>query len=342
MWYDIPEYDNHDEIVVVKNDDNRVIGYIGIHTSGSLPSFGATRIYNYSSHKDAYRDALRLSRLMTYKSFINDFEYGGAKGVIVAEPGEDTKKLLEQYTKQVHELGGKFVTGADVGVSQEDVHYMKGISEHIVGVLNDPVIATTEGIYNSLMTAIEHAYGDQDLSNKSFLIEGAGKIGRGVIEKIYDKAGKIYFTDVNTTVINSIRKDFPNTEFIEVNKKFEPSIDVYSPCALWGTVNESSIDDIKARIIVGGANNQLSSDSVADELFKRGVYYAPDFLVNSGGLLSVLCEYENREKKHLENVVSNIGSKLARIFEESDKRNISPNTVANEYVEKKIAAIKED
>ncbi len=335
----LDEFDNHKLVSFVFDKKSKLEAYIALHR-GSLtsPSFGATRIVGYAQKEDALRDALRLSRLMSYKAAMAGLDYGGGKGVILLPEGISAKeraRIIECYCEALNYYGGHFVTGADVGITDDDMEIMHKNSQYIVGVESNPVQHTAQGLLKAIEFCVQKKFEDNDLGKRSFAIQGVGKIGTALLELLYDKAAKIVVTDVDTTRLKEIKEQYPNIEAVAPEAIYKQAVDVFSPCALSNSLTSKTITQLKASIICGGANNQLQDKSVGELLHSLGILYAPDYVVNCGGLISVVDEYEhkqfdaNRVKTRLNNIVVI----LKEIFTRSQLSNKATNIIADEMAE---------
>lgn len=336
----LPEYDDHHKVIFLNNPDAGLKGFIAIHRkSKDIPSFGATRLWRYQDEREALSDALRLSRLMSYKAALAGLPCGGAKGTILAPAHlkkEDRAKILLAYAKEVNTLRGTFITGTDVGVSEDDLALMKSVSEFFVGMNGDATEHTALGIYTGMETCFEFLDGASDLTGKTVAIQGLGKVGEALLERVYPKAKKVYAADINTAIVERVQERFPRVSIIAPPEIHKQKIDIYSPCALSNSLNKKNVAELKCRIIAGGANNQLKNEAAGDALFESGVLYAPDYVVNAGGLISIYDEYEHPgryDQARVKKKVLATRDTLRRILSESASRKISTNRIANEIAE---------
>lgn len=336
----LSEFDNHYSVIYINEPNSNLRGFIAIHRKKkNIPSFGATRFWHYSNEKNALKDALRLSKMMSYKSALAGLKYGGAKGVIIAPKNNYNKeKILTAYTKKINELRGKFITGTDVGLTLNDIKLMRKNCPYLVGFNGDPTEFTALGLYHSIQSALQKVFKQKSLKGRSFAIQGMGKIGSELLRLIYKDASKIFISDVNKSLIKSIKKEFPKVKIINPNKIHKQIVDVFSPCALSNSLNNKTLADLKCKIIVGGANNQLANENIGKLLYKKGILYAPDYVVNAGGLISVADEYENKKynKQHIVKKIKKIEKNLNIILNRSIKEKKSTNILANEIADKVI------
>lgn len=338
----LPEFDNHHSVISLSSPNSNLKGFIVIHRKNqNLPSFGATRLWHYMDDMDALRDALRLSKMMSYKSALAGLKYGGAKGVVIVPwtlSPEEKKKNLEEYTKIVNDLKGEFITGTDVGLTQEDLLFMKEKSPYMVGVCGDPIVATALGVYCSIQACLQRVFGEDSVKGKSFAIQGMGKVGRELLRSIYQDAGDIFISDIDTAVIDSVKNDFPRAFVVSPEEIHKQNVDVFSPCALSYSINVNTLPDLKCKIVAGGANNQLENSEIGKALFEKGILYAPDYVVNAGGLINVVDEFENTkcDEDRIKEKVLKIRDKINEIFDTSFANGEATNIIADRMAERML------
>jgi len=335
----LPEFDDHKLVSFVFDEKADLRGYIAIHRGGSkIPALGATRLWRYDSESDALRDALRLSRLMSYKAALAGLKYGGAKGVIIETPAavRNRDHLFQVYAQKVHSLGGRFVTGTDVGVTDEDVKIMKKITPYVIGSQLDPAYFTAVGVVHSIQACLKRVFGSDTLTGRSFAIQGVGKTGSHLLRLIADQAKTIYVADIDSEKVKKVKWEYPSVKIVPPDRIHEQAVDVFSPSALSGALNSKSVPSLKCKIVAGSANNQLAEDYAGEILNKLGILYAPDYVVNAGGLMSVVDEYENRHssKRRILKKVAKIKRTLEGIFDQSKRERRATNFIADEIAEK--------
>lgn len=334
-----PQYDKHTVVYEINDLQHNLCGFIAIHRKNrTKPSFGATRFWHYVSSEEALKDALSLSKMMSYKAAISALPYGGAKGVIIAPKkvsGQEKRKILHAYAEAVNSLQGNFITGTDVGLDRKDVKFMRNYSPFMVGVRSDPTIFTALGLMMGIKVCLKESFGSGSLEGRSFAIQGLGKVGAGLLENIYNEAKTIFVADVNEKIARAMGKKFPKIKILSSQEIHKANADVFSPCALGGVLSNKTTKELHVRIIAGGANNQLSDREIGKLLYKRRILYAPDYVVNAGGLISVVDEYENKRynESRIVKKVKIIASTLQEIFTESKKGNFAPNEVSDAMAE---------
>lgn len=333
------DFDDHKLVSYFHDEKTGLRGFIAVHRKNpKFPSFGATRLWQYESELDALKDALRLSRGMSYKAALAGLPSGGAKGVIMYDPKFDKnrKRFLETYAESINLLKGNFVTGTDVGLFQEDLPIMKKKSKYIVGFNNISTECTAIGLYNSIKVALGNTFNSDSPRGRTFAIQGAGKIGTELIRLLYEDAKLIYVSDIDPKRLRKITSIYPRLKVVSPTAIHRTTVDVFSPCALNHSLSSKTITKLDCRIIVGGANNQLESEEIGDLLFKLGILYAPDYVVNAGGLISVVDEYQNKRlnKTRVMKRIEHINHVLDTIILESRRQKKGTNRVANEMAER--------
>jgi leucine dehydrogenase len=341
MISSLQEFDNHKFIHIIHEPAAQLKAFVAIHRGDAInPSFGATRLWKYDSEKDALNDALRLARLMSSKAAHAGLRYGGGKAVIM-EPTEpyNRKKLLKAYAHALNDLNGRFVTGTDVGLNQEDILEMNRHCRHLVGMKVDPTIYTALGVIESLKAIFLHLDKSPDISGKSYAIQGLGKIGFELLNQLSDSASVVYASEIKEDVIATVREQFPNVVIVPPKEIHKQKVDVFLPCALSHAINENTIHELNCRAIAGAANNQLSSPSLAQTLLTNNILYAPDYVVNAGGLMSVVHEYEQPtiNEAILIKQVETIFDRLTKIFSQSNEQKLPTAVIANQLAEQHLS-----
>lgn len=333
MWNSFPEFDNHSFVSYINDPKNDLRGFVAIHRlTHAKPAFGATRVWNYSSDVEAVRDVLALSRMMTYKAALARVPYSGAKAVLFKPKNPKKKKaFLKSLARIVTMLSGSFYTGADVGLSPGDIRYMSRICPYMIGTQCDPVRYTVEGLITSLNVCITDVFHNGELSKRSFVIQGLGKTGVGFLKKIYKDAKEIYVTDIDKMLCKNIKTLYPSVRIIDPNDIVSLPVDVYVPCALSKCLTRRDSRKYKCKIILGSANNQLEDTNVGTLLHSRGILYAPDYVVNAGGLISVVDEYayHNSIEDRIQKKMTIIPKTLRTILQLSNKKDVGTNIIAD-------------
>lgn len=335
----LPEFDNHKLVTHFSDKDSGLRGYVAIHrTIEGHPSLGATRLWSYRSETEALCDSLRLSRLMSYKSALAGLPYGGAKAVLIATPKmlKHRADAFRAYAEKINYLGGQFVTGTDVGVEDKDISLMQKTTNFVIGTKIDPAYYTAISVVNAIEVALDKAVGRPEPSRRKFAIQGIGKTGSNILKLLYKNSDTIYMADIDKQKLKAIKKKFPKVKIVRPDDIHKQEVDVFVPCALSGVLNSKNIKELRCSVVAGSANNQLNTPAAGDLLYKLGILYAPDYASNAGGLISVVDEMENKRpsKKRILGRIEKVRTMLEKIFEESEKKKIPTNIVANKIAEK--------
>lgn len=336
---DWEEFDDHRAVYVFNDAAIGLKGYIAIHRkNGRLPSFGATRLWHYESDDEALRDALGLARTMSYKAAMAGLPYGGAKAVIIGNGEWQTNrvKLLSAYAAVVDELAGAFITGTDVGLNQDDLRVLGQASGNFVGFNNDATESTALGVLNAMTVCLDDAFGGGDITSRKFAIQGLGKIGTALARLLYKDAAALYVSEVNDAHLQAFLKEFPKCVVVPPAEIHKQAVDVFSPCALSHSITLKVAQELPCRIVCGGANNQLEREEVGNVLLHQGIVYAPDYVANAGGLISVADEYGHEQYDHgrVMEKVGAIKGVMQEILATSAKIGEGTNFVANMMAEK--------
>lgn len=335
---EMTEYDKHHLVTFLHDEESGMEAFVAIHRKNAhIPSFGATRFWHYESDSDALRDALRLSRLMSYKAALAGLPCGGAKAVIIdrGSSGLDREKLFTAYAKKVEMLKDSFITGTDVGVQQDELPLMKKYAPNIVGFNDNSTLFTSLGIYHTISCMLREVFTDDSIGGKTFAIQGLGKIGGAVLELLYRDAHKIYVADVDENTVRTTKEKYPNIIPVAVAEIHKQHVDVFCPCAVGSAINTATVADLSCAIVAGGANNQLENDEMGDILHKMNILYAPDYVANAGGLIAVYDEYENPtyDEERVRGKVVMIEERIQDIIAESRIQARPTNRVANDLAE---------
>lgn len=334
-----PEFDNHELISFFFDQKTGLRGYIAIHNTNRGPATGGTRYWAYNSDEEALRDALRLSRAMTYKCALAGVPYGGGKATIIADPKKPkTKEFLVQYAKRVNLLNGRYITGEDVGITLEDINILAKHSKFIAGSEKkggDLGPWAALGVFSALKGALRVAFGSSEIKGKTFAVKGLGKVGMNLCEHIYKNGGSLVVANRGEEKIALAKKKFKGVKVVSKEEIHKQKCDVYSPCAMGNEFNEKNVRELNCKIICGGANNQLSSPKIGELIHKRKILYVPDYLANAGGLINVVSEVrgEGYNQKWAINKCRYIEKTTIKILSLAKKQGKPTNIVADKFAE---------
>ncbi len=334
----------HEQLVFCNDENTGLKAIIGIHNTVLGPSLGGTRMWNYTSEHEAIRDVLRLSRGMTFKASISGLNLGGGKAVIIGDASTmKTEALLRRFGKFVESLNGKYVTAEDVNMSPRDMEYIRMETRHVSGLSEsiggggDPSPVTAYGVYVGMKACAKKVYGSDNLKGKKILIQGVGNVGKSLCELLAKDGAILYVSDIFPERVKEVCNTYKATS-LENGDIFNADIDIYSPCALGATINDDSIDLLRCDIVAGAANNQLEDEvKHGDMLLKKGILYAPDFLINAGGLINVGIDYLGGwSKQRVYAKVEQIYDTTLSILNKSQKENINTQKAAIALATKRI------
>ncbi len=289
----------HEQVVFCHDAESGLRAIIAIHSTVLGPGLGGLRMYPYASEEEALRDVLRLSRGMTYKAAISGLDLGGAKAVIIGDPAKDkSEALLRWFGRYVESLNGRYITAEDVGTTTHDMEIVSRETDFVTGLPEamggggDPSPITAYGVFLGMKAAVDVLHRHDSLNGKRVLVEGVGKVGSYLVQHLVQDGAHVLITDINEPRLQEIKQRYPSVEIVPLGEHYSADVDIYSPCALGAVLNDETIPQLKARIVAGAANNQLADeDRHGKMLLERGILYAPDFVINAGGLINVYTEW---------------------------------------------------
>ncbi|MFY8187842.1 MAG: Glu/Leu/Phe/Val dehydrogenase dimerization domain-containing protein [Flavobacterium sp.] len=342
-------FNDHEQIVFCHDKDTGLKAIIGIHNTVLGPALGGTRMWQYNNEWEALNDVLRLSRGMTYKSAVTGLNLGGGKAVIIGDAKtQKTPALMRKFGEFVNSLGGKYITAEDVGMQTADmdtVHdvtpYVTGISESRGGSGN-PSPVTAYGVYMGMKAAAKFKYGSELLSGKKVLVQGIGHVGETLVDYLTKEGAQVIIADINQDRLLEIASKYKATIF-QGEDLYASDMDIYAPCALGATLNTDTISKLKASIVAGAANNQLAVESVHGQmLMDKGILYAPDFLINAGGIINVYAEIEKYDMAESMRRTENIYNSTLDILSLAEQNRITPHAAAFMVAQNRIDARKKE
>ncbi|WP_010299958.1 Glu/Leu/Phe/Val family dehydrogenase [Candidatus Odyssella thessalonicensis] len=338
-------FDNHELVSFCADAETGLRAIIAIHNTNRGPALGGCRFWNYASEEDAIRDALRLSRGMTYKAALANLQLGGGKAVIIGDSSKiKTPELMRAFGRFVEKMGGIYITAEDVGTSPADMENIRLETRHVVGLENsdggsgDPSIITAYGVYVGIKAAVARKLKTDSLRGVKVAVQGLGHVGSYVVERLVKDEAVVTVADINSENVKNAVDKYKVTS-VAAEEILYQECDVLSPCALGGIINDTSIDKLKCKIIAGAANNQLSEARHGDELKKRAILYAPDYVINAGGLINVTFEGPNYNKDKVIKLVDGIYDTLNEILSYAEDKNISTNRASDLIAESRFQDI---
>ncbi len=337
---------NHEQVVFCNDNETGLKAIIAIHNTVLGPALGGTRMWAYNNEAEALNDVLRLSRGMTYKAAISGLNLGGGKAVIIGDSKKiKNEQLMRRFGKFVNSLGGKYITAEDVGIGTKDMEYVKMETNFVTGIpesmggSGDPSPVTAFGVYMGMKASAKFAYGSDSLQGKKVFVQGIGHVGENLVDYLVKEGAIVSIFDINEERLVECANATGATIF-KGNDVYEADMDIYAPCALGATLNTDSISKLKCSIIAGAANNQLEDEMLHGKmLLDKGIIWAPDFLINAGGLINVYSELNGYNREEAMSNAQKIYDLTGSILKTAQAENITTIVAAKNIAEKRIAEI---
>ncbi|WP_179166810.1 Glu/Leu/Phe/Val dehydrogenase [Streptomyces sp. CB03238] len=340
------EQGGHEQVVLCQDRASGLKAVIAIHSTALGPALGGTRFYPYASEEDAVADALNLSRGMSYKNAMAGLEHGGGKAVIIGDPELiKTEQLLLAYGRFVASLGGRYVTACDVGTYVADMdiiarenRWTTGRSPENGGA-GDSSVLTAYGVFQGMRASAQHAWGDPTLRGRKVGVAGVGKVGHYLVEHLLEDGAEVVITDVREESVRRITDKFPQVTVVADTDALirAEGLDIYAPCALGGALNDDTVPVLTAKVVCGAANNQLAHPGVEKDIADRGILYAPDYVVNAGGVIQVADELHGFDFDRCKAKAAKIFDTTLAIFARAKEDGIPPAAAADRIAEQRMA-----
>ncbi len=332
------KYD-YEQLVFCYDKTSGLKAVICIHDTTLGPALGGTRMWNYESEDDAVLDALRLGRGMTYKAAAAGLNLGGGKTVIIGDAKKDkSEELWRAFGRYVQSLNGRYITAEDVNTTVADMDYVAMETDYVTGLSGtsgDPSPVTAYGTYMGMKAAAKEAFGSDSLEGKVVAVQGLGHVGYYLCKHVYEEGGKLIVTDIDKDKINEVVNEFGATA-VKADEIYGVECDIYAPCALGATVNDETIPQFKCRAIAGAANNVLKEERHGDIIHEKGIVYAPDYVINAGGLINVYHELVGYDREVVMKEVAKIYDRILKVIEISKRDNIPTYKAADIMAEERI------
>ena len=342
-----PAHGGHEQVVFCQDAPTGLRAIIAIYSTALGPALGGTRFYPYRSEDEALADALNLSRAMAYKNAMAGLDMGGGKAVIIGDPLRlKSEALLRAYGRFVQSLNGRYITACDVGTRSEDMDIVARECRHVTGrtVPNggagDSSVLTAFGVFQGMRAAAEHVWGTSSLEGRRVGVEGVGKVGHRLVDHLVEEGAQVVICDVNPGAVERVQEKHPAVEAAaDRDDLLASSIEVFAPCALGGSINDGNLALLNARIVCGAANNQLAHPGLEKLLADRGIVYAPDYVVNSGGVIQVADEIGgfNFERAHAR--AAQIFDTTKRILAIAGDEGVPPAVAADRLAERRMSEV---
>lgn len=340
-------FDNHEQIVFCNDKDTGLKAIIGIHNTVLGPALGGTRMWAYDNEWEALNDVLRLSRGMTYKSAITGLNLGGGKAVIIGDAKtQKTPELMRKFGEFVNSLGGKYITAEDVGMTTADMdtvrevtRYVTGISESLGGSGN-PSPITAYGVFMGMKAAAKYKFGSDKLDGKNIYVQGVGNVGEVLVELLVKENANVTITDISKERLEEVKNKY-GVKIYTGKDVYAEEMDIFAPCALGAIINDDTIHKLKTKVIAGSANNQLALDTKHGKMLQDlGIVYAPDFLINAGGIINVYGEIVKYKEGESRKKTENIYNTTLEILEHATREGVSTSAAAIHIAMERIDARK--
>ncbi|MEL6346285.1 MAG: Glu/Leu/Phe/Val dehydrogenase [Myxococcota bacterium] len=335
----------HEQLMFCRNDDVGLRAIIGIHSTALGPALGGVRLYPYTSEEDAIRDVLRLSRGMTYKAAIAGLDLGGGKAVIIGDRSLKTEPLFRAFGRYVESLNGRYVTSEDMNTTVQDMNWIRREtrwvtgSSKMAGGSGDPSPVTAWGVYQGIRACLEVVYGSPDVNRRTVAIQGVGAVGYHLARFLHEGGARLVYSDVNERRLRQVTEEFGG-KIISQEDFYTADCDVLAPCAIGGVINARTIPLIRAPIIAGAANNQLDDEEGDGVLLqKASITFAPDYVINAGGLIQVHAELKGLPVEIAMDEASNIFNTVKRIINKARSQKISTTMASNQVAQERIEAV---
>jgi len=343
--FEYMEKHGYEQLVFFHDKTTGLKGITCIHNTTLGPSLGGTRLWDYESEDDATLDVLRLARGMTYKAAAAGLNLGGGKTVLIGKADEvKSEAYFRALGRYVQTLNGRYITAEDVNTSTNDMDFVSMETDHVVGLpgkSGNPSPATATGCFHGIRASLKELFGTDDMSERSFAVQGAGQTGDFLIGYLLDAgAKKVYFTEINEKHIEKIKKKYPEVDFVEPDDIYALDVDVFAPCALGAVINDDTIKQLKCSIVAGTANNVLEDESKHGQaLYDQKILYAPDFVINAGGLINVYHEIKGYNEEDAYRDIARIHDRLLDIYKLSKENETHTQEAAKLFAKQRIEII---
>lgn len=330
-FFDLPDFDNHEQVVFCSDEASGLKAIIAIHSTKLGPAVGGCRMWDYISDEEALVDALRLSKGMTYKNAMAGLAMGGGKSVIIGDAKTiKSTNLFKAFGEALNALNGRYLSAEDVNITTDDIAIANTVTPFVTGTINksgDPSPFTALGTYLGIKAAVKFKLNRDNLTGLKVAVQGLGSVGYGVCEHLHKAGAKLFVSDINQATLDKAATEF-NATIVDLDAIIDQDVDIYAPCALGASINDDSIKRLKASIIAGCANNQLAEPRHDQALVDNGILYAPDYVINAGGIINISFE-EDYCKDKATKKVEEIYQTLLAIFAKAQAENKPTGHIAD-------------
>ncbi|HET7580641.1 MAG TPA: branched-chain amino acid dehydrogenase [Bacillales bacterium] len=345
LFRHMEKYD-YEQLVFCQDKTSGLKAIIAIHDTTIGPALGGTRMWQYESEEAAIEDAIRLARGMTYKNAAAGLNLGGGKTVIIGDPRKDKNEaMFRAFGRYIQGLNGRYITAEDVGTSVEDMDLIHEETDYVTGISvafgssGNPSPVTAYGVYRGMKAAAMEAYGSDSLEGKTVAVQGVGHVAYSLCEHLHQEGANLIVTDINKEAVERAVNDF-GAKAVDPDDIYSVECDIFAPCALGAVINDETITQLRAKVIAGSANNQLRDDTHGNQLHEMGIAYAPDYVINAGGVINVADELHGYNRERAMKKVEAIYDNVARVFEISKRDGVPTYVAADRLAEERIERLK--
>jgi len=339
--------DDYEELVFCQDKQSGLKAIIAIHDTTLGPALGGTRMWTYPTEEAAIEDVLRLSRGMTYKHAVSGLHLGGGKAVIIGDPAKDKNEaMFRAFGRFIQGLNGRYITAEDVGTTVEDMDLIHLETDYVTGISptygssGNPSPATALGVYKGMKAAAREAFGSDSLEGRTVAVQGVGNVAYHLCGYLHAEGAKLTVTDIHKEPVRRAVEQF-GARAVDPDDIYDEPCDIYAPCALGGTINDATLGRLKAKVIAGSANNQLQEEERhGQRLHELGIAYAPDFVINAGGVINIADELNGYNQIRAYKKIEEIYNSVARIFEISKSAGIPSSQAAIKLAEERLASVR--
>lgn len=330
--FDLPDFDDHEQVVFCSDDASGLKAIIAVHSTKLGAAVGGCRMWDYASDEEALIDVLRLSKGMTYKNAMAGLSMGGGKSVIIGDAKTlKSEALFQAFGEALNNLNGRYLSAEDVNITTSDIAIANSVTPFVTGTegkSGNPAPFTALGTFLGIKASVKHKLNRNDLTGLKVAVQGLGSVGYQLCEHLYQAGAQLVITDINQSALDKAATEF-NAKVVGLDEIYDQDVDIYAPCALGATINDNTLPRLKAIIIAGCANNQLAEPRHDQALLEQGILYAPDYVINAGGIINVSFENEYSAEKSRQKVAE-IYDTLLDIYVKSDIQNRPTGVIADE------------
>lgn len=331
-FFDLADFDDHEQVVFCSDEASGLKAIIAVHNTNLGPAVGGCRLWDYASDEDALVDALRLSKGMTYKNAMAGLKMGGGKSVIIGDANSiKSDNLFKAFGEALNRLNGRYLSAEDVNITTADIAITNSVTPFVTGTegkSGNPAPFTALGTFLGIKASVKHKFNRDDLKGLKVAVQGLGSVGYALCKHLHHAGAELFVTDINQAALNQASTEL-NATLVSLDDIYDQEVDIYAPCALGASINDDTISRLKAKIIAGCANNQLAEPRHDQALVDKGILYAPDYVINAGGIINISFE-ENYNADYATKKVEEIYSTLLDVFSKAEKQGKPTGIVADE------------